>query len=126
MGIWAMYNVRLYPDIDIGKIAVRIILCACNGCLEKLYSVWKTRNIDKEQKRYKTSNRSEIKTIFDGLDDCQLVMLDTNKNGDIDEDDLLKEKLHGIESNITKKSLDRSTQNIHIYNNMIHKTVLKF
>ena len=99
-----MYNFRSDPEMGIVKITVRLIACACNGCLEQLDSVWKTRNIDKEQRRYKTSNRSEMKTIFDGLDDYQLVKLETSKNDDIDEDNTLKEILHGIESNITEKS----------------------
>ena len=38
-----------------GKIAIRRIPCACNDCLEQLDSVWKTGDIDEEQKRYKTS-----------------------------------------------------------------------
>ena len=57
MGISAMYNFRSDPDIGIKKIDIRRILCACNGCLEQLNSVWKTGTIDKEQRGYKTSNK---------------------------------------------------------------------
>ena len=67
MGISAMYNFRSDLDIGIGKIAIRIIPCDCNGCLEQLYSVWKKGTIDKEQRKYNTINRYEMKTIFDGL-----------------------------------------------------------
>ena len=34
MGISVMYNFRSYLDIGKGKIAIRIIPCGCNGCLE--------------------------------------------------------------------------------------------
>ena len=34
IGKSAMYNARLDPDMGIGKIVIRRIPCACNGCLE--------------------------------------------------------------------------------------------
>ena len=69
MGVSAVYNFRSDPDMGIGKITIKRISCACDGCLEQLYSVWKTGTVDKEQGRYKTSNKCEMKTIFDGLND---------------------------------------------------------
>ena len=103
MGISMIYNFRLDPDMSKGKIAIRIILCTCNGCLEQLYSMWKTGTIDKEQRRYKTSNRCKMKIIFNVLNYWQVVKLEISKNDDIDEDDLAKEILHGIESRMSKK-----------------------
>ena len=58
--------------------------------------MWKTGTIDKD----KTSDRCEMKAIFDGLNSWQVVKLETNKNNDIDEGELAKEILHGIESRI--------------------------
>ena len=52
---------RLQPDMGCRKISIRIILCAYNGCLEQLDPVWKIESKNKKQRRYKTSNRSEIK-----------------------------------------------------------------
>ena len=69
MGISVMYNFRSDPNMGIGKIDIKRMPCACNGCLEQLYSVWKTGTVDKEQGRYKTSDRCKMKTIFDGLND---------------------------------------------------------
>ena len=40
MGISAIYNSMSYPDMGIGKIAIRRILCDCNRCLKQLDSVW--------------------------------------------------------------------------------------
>jgi len=40
MGISAMYNFRADPDLGIGKIAIRRIYCACDGCMDQLNSVW--------------------------------------------------------------------------------------
>ena len=57
-GISAMYHFRLALNLGIGNIAIRRIICACNGCLEQLDSVWKTGTVDKEQRRW-----------FDDLDD---------------------------------------------------------
>ena len=34
MSVSAMYNFMSDPDMAIGKIALRIISYACNGCLE--------------------------------------------------------------------------------------------
>ena len=48
MGISAMYNFRTDPDLGIGKIAIRRIPCACDGCLDQLNSVWKEGTIDEE------------------------------------------------------------------------------
>ena len=103
MGISMIYNFRLDPDMSKGKIAIRIIPYTCNGCLEQLYLIWKTGTIDKEQRRYKTSNRFKMKIIFDVLNYWQVVKLEISKNDDIDEDDLAKEILHGIESRMSKK-----------------------
>ena len=64
--------------------------------------MWKAGTIDKEQGRYKTSDRCEMKAIFDDLNDWQVVKLETSKNDDIDEDNLAKEILHGIESGISE------------------------
>ena len=102
MGISVMYNFRLDPDMDIEKIAIRRIPCACNGYLEQLNSVWKTGIVDKEQGSYKTSDRCEMKKIFDGVNDWQVVKLETSKNGDIYESDLAKEILHKIESRMSE------------------------
>ena len=54
-------------------------------------------NIDKEQRR------CEIKKTFDGLNDWQVVKLETSKNDDIDEGDLVKEIIHGIECRMSEK-----------------------
>ena len=43
-----------------------------------------------------------MKAIFDDLNDWQVVKLETSKNDDIDEDNLAKEILHGIESGISE------------------------
>ena len=48
MGISAMYNFRVDPDLGIGKIDIRRIPCACDGCLEQLTSVWEKGTTDKE------------------------------------------------------------------------------
>ena len=58
---------------------------------------------NKKQRRYKTSNRCEIKKLVDGLNDWQVAKLDTSKNDDIDEDDLAKNILHGIENRMSEK-----------------------
>ena len=91
-----MYNFRSDPDMSIGKIAIRTIPCACNSCLEQLNSVQKTGTVDKKQGRYKTSDRCEMKIIFNSLNDWQVVKLETSKIDDLDEGDLAKESLHGI------------------------------
>ena len=65
--------------------------------------MWKAGTIDKEQGRYKTSDRCEMKAIFDDLNDWQVVKLETSKNDNIYEGDLAKEILHGIESRMSKK-----------------------
>ena len=46
IGKSAMYNFRADPNLGIGKIAIRRILCACDGCLDQLNSVWKEGTID--------------------------------------------------------------------------------
>ena len=102
MGITAMYNFMSDPNMGIGQIAIRKTPCACNGCLEQLVSVLKTGTIDKEQGRYKTSDRCKTKAIFDGLNDWQVVKLETGKNDDIDEGDLVKEILHRMESRMSE------------------------
>ena len=102
MGVSAIYNFRSDSDMGIEKIVIRSIPCACNGYLEQLDSVWKTGTIDKKQGRYKTSDRCEMKAIFDGLNNCQVVKLETIKNDDIDEGDPAKEILHGIESRMSE------------------------
>ena len=103
IGILAMYNYRLQPDMGCRKIAIRRIPCAYNDCLEQLDPVWKIESKNKKQRRYKTSNRCEIKKIVDGLNDWQVAKLDTSKNDDIDEDDLAKNILHGIENRMSEK-----------------------
>ena len=40
MGILAIYKFRANPDLGIGKIAIRKIPCASDGCLYQLNSVW--------------------------------------------------------------------------------------
>ena len=67
MGVLANYNFMSDPDMGIGKIALRIISCDCNGCLEQLDSVLKIGTVDKEQGRYETSDKCEMKSIFDDL-----------------------------------------------------------
>ena len=44
-----------------------------------------------------------MKIIFDGSNNWRVVELETNKNDDIDEDNLAKKILHGIESRILEK-----------------------
>ena len=103
MGISVMYNFKL--DLDMGKemIAMRRIPCVCNGYLDQLDSVRKTGHIDEEQRECKTSNKCEMKSIFNELNDWQVIKLETSKNDDIDEDDLAKKILHGIESRMFEK-----------------------
>ena len=40
MGISSMYNFRCDPDLGIGKVACRRIICACLPCLEILKLPW--------------------------------------------------------------------------------------
>ena len=101
MGISAIYDFRSDQDTGIGNLAIRRIPCACNGCLEQLDSVWKTGTVDKEQRRCKTSDRDKMKNIFDGLNNWQMVKLETIKNDDINEGDIAKDILHGIESRMS-------------------------
>ena len=96
MGISAMYKFRSDTDMGIGKIAIRRIPYMFND------SAWKKGTLDKEQRRYKTSNRCEMRKS-EGLNDLQVVKLKTSKNNDIDVDGLAKEILHGIESRISEK-----------------------
>ena len=77
--------------MGIRKIAIRRIPRACNDCLKQVDSVWKTGTVDKKQGKYKTSDRCEMKTMFDGLNDWQVVKLETSKKDDIDEGDLAKD-----------------------------------
>ena len=39
MGMWAMYDFRIDPDLGTGKIAIRRMSYACDGCLDQLNSV---------------------------------------------------------------------------------------
>ena len=93
-----MHSFRSDPDMRIGQIGARRIPCACNGCLEKLDSVWKTVTIDQEEGRLNTIDRYEMKAIFDDLNDWQAVKLESSKNNDTNKGDLAKKILHGIES----------------------------
>ena len=103
MGISVMYDFRADPDLGIGKIAIRRILCAYDGCLETLNSVWKIETIDKEQNIYITSDRCELNCFLESLNDCRVVNLETRKNDEIDDSDLAKEILHEIESRMSVK-----------------------
>lgn len=44
-----------------------------------------------------------MKKIFDSLNDWQVVKLKTSKNDDVDEDDLAKKILHGMETRMSEK-----------------------
>ena len=103
MGISVMYNFKSDLDMGKGKIAMRRIPCVCNGYLDQLDSVRKTGHIDEEQRECKTSNKCEMKSIFNELNNWQVIKLETSKNNDIDEDDLAKKILHGIESRMFEK-----------------------
>ena len=59
-----MYISRSNPDLGIEKIAIRKIPYVCNSCLEQLDSVLKTETIDEQKRRYKTSNKCKMNTIF--------------------------------------------------------------
>jgi len=68
-----------------------------------LNSVWEIETIDKEQKRYTISDRCKLNNIFESLNHRRVVNLEISKIDKIDDDDLAKEILHGIESRISEK-----------------------
>jgi len=61
------------------------------------------RDSRQRTKKIKTSDRCEMETIFDGLNDWQVVKLETSKIDDIDEGDLAKDILHGIQNRMSTK-----------------------
>ena len=65
--------------------------------------MWERGTVDKKQRKYKTSDRCEMKTMFDGLNDWQVVKLETSKKDNIDEGDLAKDILHRIVSRMSEK-----------------------
>ena len=66
-------------------------------------SVWVIKTIDREQKRYTTSDRCELNNIFVNSNDWRVVNLETSKNDEIDDIDLAKDILHGIENRMSEK-----------------------
>ena len=107
MGISAMHNFRVDSDMGIGKIAIRRLPCACDGRLKQFNSVWETRIIDKEEKRYITSDRCELNNFFESLNDRRVFNLETSMNNEIDDHGLVKEILRGIESKISEKIMKK-------------------
>ena len=75
IGVSAMYNFRPDPDLGVGKIAIRRIPCACDGCLGQLNYVWKEGTIDEEQPRYKTTLKCELKHILECLNEWRVTNL---------------------------------------------------
>ena len=108
MGISEMYNFRADPDLGIGKIAIRRIPCAYDGCLDQLHSVWKEGTIHEEQPRYQPNLKCELNNIFECLNELRVTNLITSKNDEVHDDELAKEILHGIESRMLENILKRN------------------
>jgi hypothetical protein len=71
-GLLARYNIRADPDLGIGKIAVRRIPCACNGCIAQLDMLWVPGVKPAEQGRYATSKTCHWRSIFIQNDEAGL------------------------------------------------------
>jgi hypothetical protein len=91
-GLMARYNIRADPDLGIGKIAVRRIPCACNGCIEQLEMLWVPGVKPAEQGRYATSKTCHWRSIFfeteeKGLNDWVIADLFPKKESSEEEEE---------------------------------------
>ena len=57
MGMWAMYDFRIDPDLGTGKTAIRRMPYACDGCLNQLNSVG--------GREKQTKNKEDTQQIID-------------------------------------------------------------
>jgi hypothetical protein len=88
----ARYNIRADPDLGIGKIALRRIPCACNGCIQQLEELWVPGAKPTEQARYATSKNCHWRSIFyendeKGLNDWVIADLVPKKESSVEEEE---------------------------------------
>ena len=102
-GLSAMYNLRADPELGVGKIAVRRIPCACDGCLERF-----NLPIDK---RYKgSSTECKYYPIYLGTNDWKEVLLTPRK--DCPDEDLEEAKMIVLDSLTENATIEIKVGNV--------------
>jgi hypothetical protein len=84
-GLKSVYNICADPDLGLGRVAVRRILCACEACHKQLMQEWDPNVEAKEQDRYSSCTTCILWEIFEGLNDWNIVQLLPGKDNDDEE-----------------------------------------
>ena len=91
-GIRAHYNLLTSWELGTNKAAVRLIPCACDGCVQQSREKWMSDGRkDEEQPRFKQNKECKYWKIFEGLNDWKITSVQTTNKSDPDEIDDLKE-----------------------------------
>ena len=67
------HNFRADPDLGVGVIAVRRILCACQPCLDQLKLPWSPNIAPQNQPRYAQNKKCLTWNMFLGENDWDIV-----------------------------------------------------